>query len=115
MTSGPWNGMAGLGATMKVLYDESIKGASELLSLAQQAKSQLEAVVGPSHAEWGYEEAGRRWATLQIRDPDDEVRTRLAAEELSKTGRLRIRLLRLWGNLLQARTHRLIQDVLLGG
>ncbi len=102
---------------MNVSYDEQIRRSPELLSLAEQATPQLEAVVGPSHAEaqaeWGYEEeAGHKWATLQIRDAPEEVRTRLAPEELRETSRVRKRLRWLWGDLLQARLNRLVQGLL---
>jgi hypothetical protein len=97
---------------MKAIYDESLRQADELFMLAQQATRRLEEVLGrsgdPVTAEWGRttDEQGRPVVTLRLSDWAGTVMARFSPAELTHADTLGARLHRLWGDLLQVRSHR---------
>jgi hypothetical protein len=100
---------------MNVKYSDRVKqGGGALLD---QAAAVLEEVVGEAagrvRAEWDQAENGRgRPAyTLRLTDGPEEVTTTFAAEELRAPRELRYRLIRLWGDLLEKRSHRQLKEL----
>jgi hypothetical protein len=95
---------------MNVRYSEKAKQSGEGYALLQQATNRLEEVLGPSadlvSAEWDrtQDQRGRTLYTLTVSDFTGEASASFTPEELQAPGRLRSRLLALWGDLLQARS-----------
>jgi hypothetical protein len=104
---------------MKVVYTEKAKQRGEGLALVQHATQRLEEIVpstGPVVAEWDRTEdhTGRPRYLLKLSGFDSEVRDEFAPDELASDPEMGVRLSRLWGDLLQVRSHKLIQE-LIGG
>lgn len=103
---------------MKAIFDESIRQGDESFMLAQQATRRLEEVLGRSGdlvtAEWGRgtDEQGRTVVTLRLSDWTGSVMARFSPAELTNAETLRTRLHRLWGDLLQVRSHRQLDELL---
>jgi hypothetical protein len=95
---------------MNVTYQNKAKQWGEGYALLQQATKRLEEVLGPSaelvSAEWtqGQDARGRIIYTLTLSDFTGQVSATFAPEELQSPNHLRIRLLDLCGDLLQARS-----------
>jgi hypothetical protein len=92
----------------KVTYSERLKQLPALYRLAEQASTHLDNVISQRYAplisvEWDRteDERGQPVATLTLKEEGDEVTARLSPRELEDPTDRRIRLLRLWGDLLQ--------------
>jgi hypothetical protein len=103
---------------MNVICSERIRQSGSLLRLVQQAADRLEEVIGSSAglvtAEWDQSDDGRGRAvvTLRLSDWTGAVVASFAPDELEDASRLHVRLHRLWGDLLQARSHKQLQELL---
>jgi hypothetical protein len=101
---------------MNIVYLEGIKNTPKLLALAQRLEDDLMTLGGPSgtsaSAEWDASgDKTRPIITLKFTQLPDEVITRLDPKELAELDRARARLIRLWGDLLQNRSHRQLQEL----
>jgi hypothetical protein len=107
---------------MKVTYGPKLQQSKELLGLAQKALPHLEDVLGRSADrvmadwEWDIDTQNRPFLTLQLSDDyAGSVKAPLAPDELKDTTQLRIRLFHLWGDLLQAQSHKQLQAIMQAG
>jgi hypothetical protein len=96
--------------------DPRIKADDRLRSLVDKANRLLESELGPSgdtvSASWQLEDnQGRSQLWLEIEDWTGRVRTKFSLEELDSPRQTSARLVRLWGDLLQIRSHRQIVTV----
>lgn len=100
--------------------DPRIVADDRLLSLVDKANRLLESELGPSgdtvSASWQLDELlednqGRSQLWLEIEDWSGRVKTELSREELASPRQTSARLVRLWGDLLQIRSHRQIETV----
>jgi hypothetical protein len=95
----------------------SIQARPELESRAQRAVEQLEAVLGKSaplvSARWTLveDEKGRPLLRLEIADWTGSAHAFLMLDELDNVSHLRSRMLDLWGDLLQVRSHRQLDEL----
>ncbi len=95
---------------MNVTYQEKVKQGDDGIVRLQQATSRLEEILGPSaalvSAEWSQSQdtRGRTLYTLTLSDFTGRVSASFAPKELRSSHHLRLRLLDLWGDLLQARS-----------
>jgi hypothetical protein len=102
---------------MNVNYTDSVKDWREGFPLAQQATKRLEEVLGQSaklvSAEWDRteDEKGRALFLLRLKDFTGEVSRKLAPDDLRSSARTSFRMHQLWGNLLQVRNQRLLDDL----
>src|SRR4051812_29758053 len=102
---------------MNVVYHDRAKQGGEGYVLLQQATERLKEVLGGSadsvRVEWDQadDERGRVLCTLTLRDHPDEAKARFAPDELTQPPHMRVRLYRLWGELLQARNHRQLRHL----
>ena len=103
---------------MNTKYGEKLKSAHALLAQAEKATPLLQEVLGPSAdqvtAEWDLsgDGSGRPMVTLRIADWTGAVSTEFAPQELAQQSPLRIGLYHLWGQLLQARSEKQLQELL---
>jgi hypothetical protein len=104
---------------MKALtYHPGIRQSERLYHLAQQARARLEEVLGPSagqvSAEWdrGEDGRGRPVVTLKLTDWTGSVTATFDPTELENPVHVRQRLVRLWGDLLQERSHRQLRELM---
>jgi hypothetical protein len=99
-----------------VVYGEQAKKGEGYL-LLEKATAMLKEVLGDSwgqiHVVWdrGEDVRGRGVYTLKLRDFTGEAETQFAPEELAHPTQMRFRLSRAWGNLLQVRNHRQMQQL----
>lgn len=96
--------------------DPRIEADDRLLSLVDKANRLLESELGPSgdtvSASWQLEDnQGRSQLWLEIEDWAGRVKTKFSLEELASPRQTSARLVRLWGDLLQIRSHRQIVTV----
>jgi len=96
--------------------DPRIEADDRLLSLVDKANRLLESELGPSgdivSASWQLEDnQGRLQLWLEIEDWAGRVKTKFSLEELASPRQTSARLVRLWGDLLQIRSHRQIVTV----
>lgn len=96
--------------------DPRIEADDRLLSLVDKANRLLEIELGPSgdtvSASWQLEDnQGRSQLWLEIEDWTGRVKTKFSLEELASPRQTSARLVRLWGDLLQIRSHRQIVTV----
>ncbi len=103
---------------MDVKYSPESQQWSEGLKLLEQASTLLAEILGPQSsqlvkAEWNrvQDPQGRALYRLTIRDFTGEVSTDFAPDELQNPLHMRVRLYRLWGNLLQVRNNQQHQQV----
>lgn len=102
---------------MQTHVDPDISADPALAAAIQRATPILESVVEASadlvRAEWGLgrDERGRPLILLRLSDFTGSVVGHFAPDELSMPGHLRIRLYRLWGDLLQERSHKQLERV----
>jgi hypothetical protein len=100
---------------MNVIYTDRARQRGEESALLQGATRRLEDVLGQSAglvtAEWDrvQDERGRPPYRLTISDRTGSVSTDFALTELTSSSHMRGRLLQLWGDLLQIRSHRQLQ------
>src|SRR5207244_3251031 len=109
-------------AVKSVIYHPGIKQSPDLYGLAEKATDRLNEIVGmygkEAEVEWdtSVDESKRKpLVTLTIRDLPEEVRGNIAREDLEKPDMLTLRLARLWGDLLQTRSHRLLRNLMENG
>lgn len=102
---------------MKTHVDPDLSADPALATAIQRATPILESVVEASadlvRAEWslGRDERGRPLILLRLSDFTGSVVGHFAPDELGMPGDLRIRLYRLWGDLLQERSHKQLERV----
>ena len=102
---------------MNVTYSPKARQWGEGYALLQHAMQRLEEVAGPSgvsvSAEWdrGEDERRRTLYTLKIRDLTGEASATFTWDELESKKDMRGRLLHLWGDLLQDRSHKLLKKL----
>ena len=102
---------------MDVIYSDKLRQGDEKYALLQQVTTRLEEAIGPSanrvKAEWDRteDERHRPLYTLRISDPTATATTSFAPDELAASPHLRFRLHRLWGDLLQVRSHQQLDDL----
>ncbi len=105
---------------MNVTYTEDVKQSSEGYSLLQQATTCLEEVIGLSadlvKAEWDCikDVRQRTLYTLRLSDWSGEVSASYTQDQLQSLPKLRYGLIRLWGDLLQVRSHKQLQRLTSG-
>jgi hypothetical protein len=96
---------------MKIERDEAISKDPALAAAVDEASKLLEQELGPSaatvRARWTLSEdsSGRPLVDLSVSDWTGSVGYRFAAPELSNKNHMQLRLHRLWGDLLQVRSH----------
>jgi hypothetical protein len=101
-----------------LVFSDNVRQSKELYELAQQANALLEEVLGPSadlvSAEWerSKDAKGRDLLNLRIADWSGSESAIFAPLELKETAGLRWRLNRLWGDLLQTQSHKLLDKLL---
>ena len=101
---------------MDVQYSTEARQSADRLTLLKQASTLLASILGPQSsqlvkAEWNRVQDDYR---LAIRDFTDEVSTDFSPDELENPLHMRVRLYRLWGDLLQVRNnqqHRQVQII----
>src|SRR5258708_34756 len=97
---------------MNVTYSDRVKQSAEGFALLQEVTTFLEEVLGPSvglvKAEWDQQKDTRNRTvyTLKLTDWSGSVSGSFAPEELQSPTRRRVLLYRLWGDLLQDRSHK---------
>src|SRR5258708_7534951 len=102
---------------MDVTYTDKAKQWGEGFSLLQGATTRLQEILGPSadhvKAVWDRieDEKHRTLCTLHISDGMDAATAALTPDELQSDPHLRYRLHRLWGDVLQARSHRQFEAI----
>lgn len=102
---------------MNVLYTAKAKQWNEGTALLDQATRRLEEVLGPAAdrvtAEWdrAEDQKGRLVYTLRISDWTGSATASFAPDELGSPTHMRVRLNRLWGDLLQARSHKQLEEL----
>jgi hypothetical protein len=90
----------------------------ELVPKAQAVSELLKAELGPSsssiHAEWHVDESNpeQMLPFLKISDRRCSVGYRFFPEEFSKTDHLKVKLQRLWGDMLMIQSHIGLDDLL---
>lgn len=95
---------------MKVAIEDSIQQDPRLSSAISRAQETLAEELGPSAesvtAFWGLErdDRGRPLVILRLSDFTGSAQDRFSLEEFDDSWRLRTRLHRLWGDLLQDRS-----------
>ncbi len=99
---------------MNVIYSDEVRNEGEL----QRATKVLEEVIGRSFekytAEWDKtaDGNGRSNFRLRLSDRTGEIRAEFAPAEFQNQSHLRRRLIRLWGDLLEIRSHKLLDDLM---
>jgi hypothetical protein len=102
---------------MRVTYTDRAKPWAEGHGILEQATKVLEEVVGTSSdlisAEWDRadDRQGQAVFTLRLSDWSGAVTGVFDPEELKSPSHLLIRLHRLWGDLLQIRSHKQLQEL----
>jgi hypothetical protein len=105
---------------MNVAYSDRAKQVREYFELLQQVTERLKEVLGPSQdvvrAQWDQveDDRGRSLYSLKISDFTGEVEATFTPEELQRGTHIRVKLYKLWGDLLQARNHKQ-REALQGG
>jgi hypothetical protein len=100
-----------------VIFTEKTKQSAGGYALLQQASRTLEEILGQSGslvtAEWdrGEDDRGRTLYILRISDWTGSATAVFAPADLEHAGHLRSRLYRLWGDLLQVRSHYQLQEL----
>jgi hypothetical protein len=102
---------------MNVTYTDRAKQWGEAFVLLQQATKRLEEILGPSaglvRAEWDRTEdaRGRPLYTLRIADWAGSVSATFTPAELRDSEQMHYCLVRLWGDLLQVRSHKQLEEL----
>jgi hypothetical protein len=104
---------------MKVTYSEKVQQAHEDYAILQQATKLLQQGLGPSGAqataEWDRTEDERGQAVYTIRISDSAgltAQARFSPQELRIPSHVRLRLLHAWGDVLQERSHKQLQELI---
>jgi hypothetical protein len=101
---------------MNVYVQELIKANSQWDSAVSRASRFLESELGPSAgvvtANWSLarDGRGRPLLDLKISDFAGAVNAQFAPDELKNESQVQSRLIRLWGDLLQVRSHKLVEQ-----
>jgi hypothetical protein len=101
--------------TLRFNYGEDLRKKPRELALAEAAARVLAELIGPGSREvtvdldWE-EKDGHRPFVVILNDPAGMAVSRFETKELEPVRRLRVRLARLWGDLLQIRSQKLIQQ-----
>jgi hypothetical protein len=103
---------------MDVQYFPEVRQWAEGLRLLEQASTLLADILGPQSsqlvkAEWNrvQDHQGRTFYRLTLRDFTGEVSTDFTPDELQNPLHMKVRLSRLWGDLLQVRNNQQHQQV----
>ena len=102
---------------MNVTFSDKVKLPAEEFDLVQKATTILDDVLGPSSdrvkAEWDRTEdnLGRPVFVLRISDWTGSVAAYFTPEQLASSSFMRVRLHHVWGNLLQARVDKQLQEL----
>jgi hypothetical protein len=103
---------------MDVQYSPEARQWAEGLTLLEQASAFLADILGPRSsqqvkAEWDrvQDHRGRALYRLSLRDFSGEVSTEFTPDELQNRLHMKVRLYRLWGDLLQVRNTQQHQQV----
>jgi hypothetical protein len=113
--------VTGRRAALNVTYTDGARQWDKGFALLEEATKHLEKVAGPSadlvRADWERAEdtGGRAVYTLRLSEGTGKVEASFTLNELRSPSHMRYRLLRLWGDLLQIRSHRQLQEILSGG
>ena len=105
---------------MKVTYSDEAKQWRDGIVLLQQATKLLEEVLGPAAAwvmaEWDRQEdaRGHSFCTLRISDWTGTVSANFTPDELHSSSQDRYLWYRLWGDLLQVRSHQQLSELTSG-
>lgn len=100
---------------MNVAYSDRAKQAEGCFELLQQATGRLKEILGSAQdsvrAQWDQieDERGRLLYSLKISDATEEAEATFAPDELQRRTHMRVRLYKLWGELLQMRNHKLME------
>ena len=100
-----------------VEIDPAIQENPALLALVRRADELLELELGRSSpqvsASWSLSqnEQGNTFLRLEISDWSGRVGTSFAPDELRSDQQTKGRMIRLWGNLLQIRSHKLLDEI----
>jgi len=104
---------------MNVTFGDTLRRSSYDELLALQATQRLEEAIGPPaprvSATWDLDEdeRGRAAITLELADATESAKARFEPSELARdSNRTRLRFIRLWGDVLQEKSHRLLQKLL---
>ncbi|MFO0967057.1 MAG: hypothetical protein U0793_15935 [Gemmataceae bacterium] len=103
---------------MKISFSDAARQAPEDYAELSKTTSMLEDVLGASadlvSGKWDRKEdaKGRPVYTLQLSDWSGAVTGVFAPAELKQTSQLRMRFNRLWGDLLQIRSHKQLEELL---
>jgi hypothetical protein len=103
---------------MNVVYSDSLVKVSRLRVLAEQATKRLEEIVGRSTdiitADWdkAHDDEDHPLLGLKLSNPYGFVTAQFIPDEMQNAGDVRNRLTWLLGDLLQHRSHRLLQSLL---
>jgi hypothetical protein len=103
---------------MNITLPESLQTANGETAALQAASKELEEIAGttiiPAKAEWELirDQRGNRHYKLKFSDYLGEVSGEITATELRSPRQLRHRLIRLWGDHLQMRSHKLLEKLL---
>jgi hypothetical protein len=106
---------------MNVTYTDRIKKTDEAYDRLHEATDLLEEAIGPSagsaNVEWDRikDDKGRILHALRISDWTDTATASFTPDELQAKTHMRVRLSRLWDDLLQARNHKELQQLLRSG
>ncbi len=106
---------------MNVTYSDKARQWGEGYTLLQHATKRLEEVLGQSaggvKAEWDRREdaQGRVVYNLRLSDWTGSVSEDFSPDELQSGSHMRVRLHQVWGELLQARSHRQLQELMGSG
>lgn len=110
-----------LTTSLRAVYYDRLRESPEALHLARQATRWLEEVLGPFGGEvsaaWdrGEDARGRPVITLQLSDFAGSVTAVFDPKELQSPAQARVRLNRLWSDLLQIRAHQQLQGLMTSG
>jgi hypothetical protein len=103
---------------MNATYSDRARQCAEDFALLQRATKCLEEVLGKStndvQAEWDQRQdaRGRATYTLRISDWTGSVSVDFTPDELQSPSQVRYRMLRLWGDLLQIRSHKQLEELM---
>ena len=102
-----------------VTYSDAIRRMPQYLALARETTDRLQGILTPSgeraSAEWDLSTDERGTPLLSLRVWDDmkgEAETRFVPDKMKDSTGLRSQLLRLWGDLLQKRSHKQLEDLM---